>query len=356
MASNAAFGRVTTGTEAAEALKDTIKGRVVIITGISPNSLGESMALAVASQQPSALILASRTASKVDAVAADIEQKHPSVTVHKVPLDLTSLDSIRAAAATIDYLVDRVDVLINNAGLCTFSRDAIQTPGDTFVDMQFFVNHLGPFLLTSLLLPKLRAAARSRGAGQGSSRIVNVTSHGHRLSPVRFHDYQIYHYVYDGVPESQKPPRDLPERWLKLGKDSYPGFIGYGQSKTANVLYATELSRRLKKNGDNILALSVHPGSVDTGLSRDMDAEAFGVIQSTLPEKEWQTLDQGAATTIVAAFDPKLDELDVGGEVFGYMADCQLADHFIADHAKDAENAQMLYHESERMLGMRTGL
>ncbi|KAJ1303653.1 hypothetical protein OPQ81_008081 [Rhizoctonia solani] len=290
MTSNAAFGRDTTGTEAAQALKDEIKGRVVIVTGVSPNSIGGATALAVASQQPSALILASRTASKMDAVAADIQQKYPTVTVHKIPLDLASLDSVRAAAATIDSQVDGVDVLINNAGLTTFRRDAVQTPGDTFVDMQFFVNHLGPFLLTSLLLPKLRAAAsKSSGNGGQGSRIVNVTSHGHRISPVRFHDYQIYHYVYDGVPESQKPSRDLPEHWLKLGEDSYPGFIGYGQSKSANVLYATELSRRFKKNGDNILALSVHPGSVDTGLSRYMDTETYDIIRTTVPQGTWQT-------------------------------------------------------------------
>lgn len=327
----------------------------MIVTGVSPNSLGASTALAVASQQPAAVILASRTPSKVDAVADDLKEKYPSVVVHKVPLDLTSLDSINAAAAEIDSLVDRVDVLINNAGMCKFSRDPIRTPGDTVVDSQFFTNYLGPFWFTYLLVPKLRAAAKSKDVGNGS-RIVNVSSHGHRLSPVRFHDYQIYHYTYDGVPESQKPPRGLPDYWLRTGDDSYPGFIGYGQSKTANILHATELTRRFKKNGDNILALSLHPGTIQTGLSRSMDEKLREAVDTTAPKSAWKNLDQGSATTIVAAFDPKLAELDIGGEVYGYLSECQLADEILSDHAKDVENAQMLFHESERMLGKKTGL
>lgn len=321
----------------------------VIITGISPTSIGASTALAVASQGPAALILASRTASKLDAVAKEIGDKYPSVAVHQVPLDLSSLDSVKAAAAQIDSLADHIDVLINNAGVCHFSRQAVKTPGDTEVDLQFFTNHLGPFLFTDLLLPKLRAA------GKGAARIVNVSSHGHRLSPVRFYDYQISHYVYDGVPDSQKPPPGLPDAFLRL-VDGYPGFIGYGQSKTANILHATELTRRLKKSGDDILALSVHPGTIQTDLSRGLDEEGRKAIDSTAPGGSWKTLDQGAATTVVAAFDPKLVELDVGGEVVGYLADCQLGEEFVAEHAKDPENAQTLFRESERMLGTLTGL
>lgn len=157
------------------------------------------------------------------------------------------------------------------------------------------------------------------------------------------------------MPDSQKPPPGLPEGFLRL-IDGYPGFIGYGQSKTANILHATELARRFKRNDDGIVALSVHPGTIETELSRDLDEEGRKVIDNTAPGGSWKTHDQGAATTIVAAFDPALAELDVGGEVIGYMADCQLADHLVAEHAKDAYNAEMLFHESERMLGTKTGL
>lgn len=326
----------------------------VVLTGVSPGSIGGTTALAIASQAPKTLIMASRTASKLDAVEAQIKEKYPSVAVHKVPLDLSSLDSIKAAAAQIDSLVDHVDVLINNAGINLLTREPIKTPGDTVVDSTFFINHLGPFFFTHLLSPKLRAAT-SHAKGLGATRIVNLSSHGHHLSPVRFYDYQFSHYVYDGVPESQKPPKNLPESFLKT-EDGYPYFIGYGQSKTANILHATELARRFKKHGDDILALSVHPGSIRTELSRNLDADGLAAIETTATPEQWKTLDQGAATTIVAAFDPKLAELDVGGQVFGYLSDCQLAEDVLAEYAKDTYNAQMLYHESERMLGVKTGL
>ncbi|KAK2604800.1 hypothetical protein N8I77_007700 [Diaporthe amygdali] len=354
MTSNPEFSQDTTGTEAAKALGASIKGKTVVITGVSPAGLGFSTAVAIASQEPATLILASRTASKLDAAAAEIEKNSPSVKVKKVSLDLSSLDSIKEAAAQIDALVDHVDVLINNAGISHLTRDAVQTPGDTWVDTNFFTNHLGPFYLTYLLLPKLRTAAKE-DEPKGATRIVNLSSHGHRLSPVRFYDYQIYHYVYDGVPDSQKPPKGLPDGFLRL-VDGYPGFIGYGQSKTANILHATELTRRFKKKGDNILALSVHPGTIETELSRYLDEEGRKAIDGTAPHGKWKNLDQGAATTIVAAFDPKLAELDIGGEAYGYMSDCQLGDEHLAEHAKDPYNAQMLFHESERMLGYKTGL
>lgn len=306
-------------------------------------------------------------------MAAELAQKYPSVIVHKVPLDLSSLDSVKTAAAQIDTLVDHIDVLINNAGLCSMSRNPVQTPGDTVVDLQFATNHLGPFLFTHLLIPKLRAATAApngseTGGGngpttrnRGTTRIINLSSHGHAMSPVRFHDYQFHHYVYDGVPESQKPPKGLPEGFLRT-VDGYPALIGYGQSKTANILHATELTRRFRKKGrkggndDDILALSVHPGTIRTEMLHHLDEEATSVIENTAPEGQWKTLDQGAATTVVAAFDPKLGDLDVGGDVFGYLADCQLGDQFLAEHAKDLYNAETLYHESERMLGIRTGL
>lgn len=122
-------------------------------------------------------------------------------------------------------------------------------------------------------------------------------------------------------------------------------------------MHATELSRRFKKHGDNIIAFSLHPGTIETTLSRDLDEEGRNFIASkAAPAGQWKTLDQGASTTIVAAFDPKLRELDVGGDVTGYLSDCQLADHLVAEHAKDPYNAEMLFQESERMLVTKTGL
>lgn len=326
----------------------------VVITGVGPGSIGATTALSIASQSPKAVILASRTPSKLDAVAAEISEKYPGVTTHKVPLDLASLDSVKAAAAQIDSLVDHVDVLINNAAVNSLTREPVTTPGDTVVDLQFFVNHLSPFLFTNLLLPKLRAAAAN--SSKGATRVVNLTSMGHHLSPVRFYDYQFAHYVYDGVPEDQKPPKGLPEGFLRA-VDGYPCFISYGQSKTANILHATELTRRLRKSGEEgILGFSVHPGTIRTELSRNLDEDGRQAIDSVTPPEKWKSLDQGSATTVVAAFDPKLAEQDIGGQAFGYMADCQLTDHLLSEHAKDPQMAHRLYEESERLLSIKTGL
>ncbi|CAN8097580.1 unnamed protein product [Discula destructiva] len=205
--------------------------------------------------------------------------------------------------------------------------------------------------------------ARTRPATEQRESSTSA-SHGHHASPVRFHDYPIYHYACDGVAETQKPPKDLPKVLLRI-IDGYSGYVGYGQSKTANILHATELSRRLKKSSsaadNNIIALSVHPGDIGTGLFREMHTDMRAELEKngvTDMAENMKTLDQGAATTIVAAFDPKLGELDLGGEdgVIGYMVDCQLADEAVAEHAKDRYNAEMLYNESERMLATRTGL
>ncbi|CAN8097581.1 unnamed protein product [Discula destructiva] len=105
MTSNPHFNRETTGTEAAKVLGDAIKGKNVVITGASPNSLRSSAAQSIASQAPANIILASRTASNLKALAADIAKKYPSVSVHTILLNLASLDSIQAAAAKIDELV-----------------------------------------------------------------------------------------------------------------------------------------------------------------------------------------------------------------------------------------------------------
>ncbi|KPM44145.1 hypothetical protein AK830_g2455 [Neonectria ditissima] len=349
MISHPEFNGDTTGTEVAAAFRKDIVGKNVVITGVSPDGIGASTALAIASQAPSQLILASRTRKKLDIVAANIKDKHPHVLVKTITLDLSSLDSIKIAAAEINSHLDQLDVLINNAGITLQIRDTVATPGEINVDLQFFTNYVGPFLLADLLLPKLLAAA-SRSPKQGS-RIVNVSSHGHRLSPIRFSDYAIERDLYDGVPEDERPPEGLLPGFLQ-STNGYYGFIGYGQSKTANILHSVELNRRFRKSGANVLALSVHPGTIDTGLSRSLDEEAKRTLDGTAPAGIWKSMDQGAATTIVAAFDPGLSDGDVDGTEAGtwYLANCQPAQDKLARHAIDLEVAKRLWTQTERML------
>lgn len=170
--------------------------------------------------------------------------------VKTVVVDLSSQISVRSAAKEIVGLADRIDILINNAGLGLLTRQ-LSPEG---IECTFATNHLGPFLLTTLLLPLLRPG----------SRIVNVSSSGHRISPVRFSDINFDNEV-DGpkkgkidIPTSEQPHPKNPKWCLTRGPDGFPSAVAYGMSKTANILFTVELKRRLADRGIEIFAL--HPG------------------------------------------------------------------------------------------------
>jgi NAD(P)-dependent dehydrogenase (short-subunit alcohol dehydrogenase family) len=219
---------------------------------VSPKSIGAATALSIASQSPSLLVLASRTESNISAVAASIQAAHPDVPLLSVPLDLSSFSAVRAAAASIASALGpdgALDVLVNNAG--------INVPTHQFTadghELQWQTNHLGPFLLTALLAPALRAAARNRGA----ARVVNVSSAGHVLCPVRFSDTGFTRSI-DSLPEEERPAKGRLGMVMPKQGETYSGFLAYAQGKTANVLMAVHMARELGKEG--IQAFSVHPG------------------------------------------------------------------------------------------------
>ena len=216
---------------------------------MSTSSIGESSALDIAAQQPGLLVLASRTKSKLDEVEALIKKHHPDANIKTVIVDLLQQASIRQAADEIKKMTHKVHVLINNAGVMLQAR----VTSKEGIEGQFAANHVGHFLLTNLLMDQLRAAAAS--SSPGSVRIINVSSQGHRLSPIRFHDYN---FENKPIPDEEKPPFPLTGTFAKP-VDGYLGFIAYGQSKTANVLFSAELSRRLKDAG--IVSYAIHPGS-----------------------------------------------------------------------------------------------
>jgi Dehydrogenases with different specificities (related to short-chain alcohol dehydrogenases) len=205
------------------------------------------MAIAIASQEPSRLVLASRTKSKVEKVVERIRGVTSKTTVEFVELNLASQKSIENAAATICSLLDRIDTLINNAGVVVLERKWTEEG----IELQLGTNHIGHFLFTNLLMDKLRNAARH--SVPGATRIVNVTSQGHILSPLRFHDYNL-----EGkeVPLEEQPPHGFPLMFSAAG--NYNGWLAYGQSKTANILFSIYLSRHLKSAG--IMSYAVHPG------------------------------------------------------------------------------------------------
>jgi NAD(P)-dependent dehydrogenase (short-subunit alcohol dehydrogenase family) len=222
-----------------------------VVTGVAPTSVGEGTAIAFASQKPANLILVSRTQGKLEEVADFIRSSYPDVNVQTIVMDLASHDSIRRVATEIAALVSTLDILVNNAGVtCRLRQFTLEG-----IELQFGVNHIGPFLLTKLLFPLLKKKA-AESPKRGEVRIVNVSSHGHRLSPVRFHDYNM---LNDGeIPVEERPISSLPPVFAKAQADGYLSTVAYAQSKTANILFTLYLQQHAKESG--IMSYALHPG------------------------------------------------------------------------------------------------
>jgi NAD(P)-dependent dehydrogenase (short-subunit alcohol dehydrogenase family) len=245
-------------------------GRTAVITGAN-TGLGYETAGALAAKGAH-VVLAVRNIEKGKAAADLIARVTPGASVAIQELDLTSLDSIRAAADQLRADHDSIDLLINNAGV-------MMTPKSTTKDgfeLQFGTNHLGHFALTNLLLDRVLAAP--------GSRIVTVSSVGHRFARgIRFDDLQ----------------------WER----SYSRVGAYGQAKLANLMFTYELQRRLQ--GTNTIAVAAHPGGSRTELTRNLPPLVGAVTR--LVEPLFQSADMGALPTLRAATDPGV----IGGQYYG---------------------------------------
>jgi NAD(P)-dependent dehydrogenase (short-subunit alcohol dehydrogenase family) len=246
-------------------------GRTAVITGAN-TGLGYETAKALAAKGAH-VVLAVRNLDKGKAAADLIARSAPGARVAVQRLDLTSLESIRAAADQLRSDSDTIDLLINNAGVMMTSKATTQ---DGF-ELQFGTNHLGHFAFTGLLLDRILAAP--------GSRVVTVSSVGHRFARngIRFDDLQ----------------------W-----DRDYGRVGaYGQAKLANLMFTYELQRRLQ--GTNTIAVAAHPGGSRTELARNLPrplAAAMPVLESL-----FQPADMGALPTLRAATDPGV----IGGQYYG---------------------------------------
>ncbi|MGE2817069.1 SDR family NAD(P)-dependent oxidoreductase [Mycobacterium heidelbergense] len=247
-------------------------GRVAVITGAN-TGLGYETAAALA-DHGAHVVLAVRNLDKGKDAAARITASSPHADVVLQELDLTSLQSIRAAAEQLRAEHERIDLLINNAGV-------MYTPKSTTKDgfeLQFGTNHLGHFAFTGLLLDRLLPVA--------GSRVVTVSSVGHRiLADIHFDDLQ----------------------WERR----YNRVAAYGQAKLANLLFTYELQRRLASNGTTIAA-AAHPGMSDTELMRNMPAPLVSAFERVAPLIA-QDAATGALPTLRAATDPAV----LGGQYYG---------------------------------------
>ncbi|NXI57134.1 RDH12 dehydrogenase, partial [Chloroceryle aenea] len=286
-----------------------LEGKVVIITGAN-TGIGKETARELARRGK--VIIACRDIVKAEAAASEIRSETGNQQVIVKKLDLANTKSIREFAEKILAEEKELHILINNAGvmLCPYSKTV-----DGF-EMHLGVNHLGHFLLTFLLLERLKQSAPAR--------IVNVSSLAHHGGRIRFHDLH--------------------------GEKSYNRGLAYCHSKLANVLFTRELARRLQGKfvlnylsfaiGTKVTANALHPGSVHSELVR------HSFVMSWL----WKmfsfflkTPREGAQTTIYCAVAEELDS--VTGQ---YFSDCQPA--YVSPRGRDDETAKKLWSVSCELL------
>ncbi|KAI4112286.1 MAG: hypothetical protein LQ345_006540 [Seirophora villosa] len=239
----------TEGTDVVNEFSSSVKDKTILITGVGPNGLGETLCLLLASHQPARLIITGRSLDKVGTSSKAIRDAHPKLEVVILKLDLASLESVRLAAEKVNGYEGAIDVLINNAGVMNIPERQLSKDG---LEMHLATNHLGPFAFTNLILLKILASFKS-------PRIVNVVSNGYALSPFRFSDWN-----FDGqaiLPEEEQPPKETCKMFgVPWGLEYLPP-IAYGQSKTAGVLFTKEVARKLQ---GKVTVTCCNPGGLST--------------------------------------------------------------------------------------------
>ena len=292
------FGGRTTADEVVAGLD--LGDRTMIVTGAN-TGIGYDTARALAAAG-ARVILACRNPETGAAAAQRIRTAHPGARAEFAPLDLASLASVRAFCDALDAPV--IDTLICNAGLASLRWDTTEDGFERTVG----VCHIGHFLLTQLLLPRLLAAS--------APRVVMVSSESHRS------------------------PRRLNFDRLPLNEDNFSGLVAYGQAKLCNLLMAKALQRRYGDQG--LTACALHPGTlVSTDIGRNSGAVA---LLMKLVSPFTKSCNQGAATTVFAAVH------EPASEIAGcYLSDCRVATS--TAESDDPDVAARLWALSEQWVG-----
>ena len=281
-----------------------MNGKVVIVTGANAG-IGKAAALKLA-EMGAHIIMVARDEVRGRVAQSEVKTASGSTRVDLLIADLSSQQSIRQLATSIQHGYERIDVLLNNAG-GVFGERRLTIDG---IEYTFALNHLGYFLLTLLLLDVLKRSAPAR--------IVNVSSNAHTGGHINFDDLQ--------------------------GERKYSAFGAYSQSKLANVLFTYELARRLE--GTGVTANCLHPGFVNTRFGRDGDlgglmSRVLGVIAPLMA----RTPERGADTAVYLASDPQLAH--VTGKYFDARKDTRST-----SESYDSAIAQRLWTLSEEMTGI----
>ena len=280
----------------------SLKGKTVVMTGAN-TGIGKETAVDLAARG-ARVILGCRNLEKGKEAIKEIQERSGNQNVFLEKLDLASLESVRSFADKILNSESHLDILVNNAGVmaCPYQKTE-----DGF-EMQFGVNHLAHFLLTLLLLDRLKRSQPSR--------VINVSSDGHRLGSGKIKFDDIHH------------------------EKSYSRWEAYNDSKLANVLFTRELCKRLE--GTHVTVNAVHPGVVSTELGR------HSLVSSIIFLFFWyfvKTPLQGAQTVIHCAVSEEME--GISGK---YLKDCQTVEP--SKGAQDDDAAKKLWEVSVNLVGL----
>ena len=337
------WGPRTTGKTVVEAFPQEVKDKIILITGANPGGIGGSTATSLAIASPRLLILAGRNQAKLAETAANVKKVNPSVTCKSLILDLSSQESCRKAAKEVLEASDipHINILINNAGVMDIPERTLSPEG---IEMQFATNHIGHFLFTNLIYPKIAAAVAS--STPGATRIINLSSRAVMYGPVRFSDYNFTKREAD-LPKSDHMSEQVRQMWGENEDKPYIPQAAYGQSKSANVLFSVGLNKRLfEKTG--VLSLAVHPGGVNTELARHLEQEklqaAVDAFKKASPDFHIKDIEEGCSTTLAAALDPKNTKEDI------FWEDCHTAT-WAPEWSTSPEKAEQLWKLSEQLVG-----
>jgi len=281
--------------------------RVIIITGAN-SGIGYEATRALA-RKGAHVIIASRNEGKCDQAAVGIQAEIPGAVLEILPLDLADLRSVRAFAGEFKAKYERLDILINNAGI-------MATPYGQTADgfeRQFGTNHLGHFALTGLLLDRLLST--------GGSRVVTISSDVHRMGKIAFTNLN--------------------------GEEKYQKWLAYGQSKLANILFAYELQRRLTAVSSSTISVAAHPGYAATNL------QAGSSLFRNMNRFFAQSQEMGTLPSLYAATAPEVNGCDFIGPD-GFMGQRGYPIKVKSSGASyNEETAKRLWEASEELTGVR---
>jgi len=292
-----------------------LSGKLIIVTGAN-SGIGYEAAKQFTCKGANT-ILACRSIDRAQSAAAQIQAEFPDATVEIMPLDLSSLQSVHEFAEAFKAKYDRLNVLVNNAGIMMVPYGVTQ---DGF-ERQFGINHLGHFALTGLLLELIKVTP--------GARVVNVSSLAHRGGKMDFNDLM-----------------------FENGK-GYDRQTAYGRSKLANLLFTYDLERKFKEQGMDAIAVAAHPGVSNTHLADHIPGvkilrPIFGNIL--------QSAEMGALPIIRAAVDPQVS----GGQYYGPGGKNERGGFPVVVNSSEAShnqaNAHKLWEISEELTGVTFNL